>query len=172
MSNIESRKRIARPSLKGEAADKNIEISDTARIVAHYLESQRLCEEFDIPKHHGECVALLFLIDLLANANPALTVTEASLILNLPGATTARKLRELAAINLVQVLQDTTDKRRFNPRLTDHGTKFIEAYKNITPFMLNLQSEVDSLGTMASFRGRRAAEAALRSALHRKPRTT
>lgn len=100
-------------------------------MVRQYIDMQELCRDFNIPKHHGESVALLVLVDLLADATPALTVTEAGLILNIPGATTARKLRELSETGLLEVHQDPTDKRRFHPRMTATGKVFLRRYEKL-----------------------------------------
>lgn len=99
--------------------------STSARFARQYLEVQRLCFEFKVPKHHSESIALLWLIHSMEQASPPLSVTEAGIILNLPLATSARKIRELAAANLVEIRQDAVDKRRFHPSLTKDGLTFI-----------------------------------------------
>jgi DNA-binding MarR family transcriptional regulator len=100
-------------------------------LIRRYIDVQELCAEHKLRKHHGESVALLVLIDLLADATPALTVTEAGLILSIPAATAVRKLRELAEAGLLEVHQSPTDKRRLHPLLTSMGKFFLRRYENL-----------------------------------------
>jgi DNA-binding MarR family transcriptional regulator len=99
--------------------------------VHEYVKTQELCSKFSVPRQHSESVAILVLIDLFENAKPGLSVTEAGVILCIPGATTARKMRELTSAGLIEVQQDTADKRRFHPKLTDLGREFILQYESL-----------------------------------------
>ena len=103
----------------------------SAKAVWSHLELQRLCIEFRIPKHFSESIALLCLIHSMEKASPPLAITEASLVLRLPGATTANKMREMTAKELMILSQDPHDKRRFHPRLTAKGYEFVLAVLHV-----------------------------------------
>ncbi len=100
-------------------------------VVRNHLQLHRISSRYSIRKNHGESIALLFLIQLLENSRPALTITEAGLIMSIPPATISRKMRELASAGLITLYTDPSDKRRIHPRISILGQEFLSECESV-----------------------------------------